>query len=431
MFGKRSVSFWAWPIGGTVNTENVYLTWWTEKLIAAGGFLSHHQERGDRVLTILRVLNYDSYILPLQTTLWRQVKWSDILWWFFFNFFSVLFLQCSTPSNFGVWRSPSSHLRIAIAPTPAWSPTAWCALDTKREARTPVRYFHTVTQKIEYGLVVCFLCKKEKIEHDEIMHWINYFSLLLCSGWLRRSSGVQRNPAGYCLLGLWLRSARPTRRLHQSLRSDALDWRYSRQIQLDCDLPSQHYMREGKPERDWRQEVVEVGGVRKKCSGRVPEREPQGVTAEKREEGRCEMFLVRAESIKSNKFCDASVCLLLLTILQSRNRSLCRYLRVTVQLFWIFWFRVSGDICSKTITGIVSMRMSFFLRPTELTAYDFHQNETYELTQTAAVIYYNKWIAFSIRNTSNIRWFCHSFSFLCVHEHWPHFDFLSPECRNL
>lgn len=227
------------------------------------------------------------------------------------------------------------------------------------------------------------------------MHWIHYFSFLLCSGWLRRSSGVQWNPAGYCLLGLWLRSARPTRRLHQSLRTDALDWRYSGQIQLDCDLPSQHYTREGKPERDWRQDVVEVGGVRKKCSGRVPEREQQGETAEKREEGRSEMFLVRAESIKSNKFCDASVCLLLLTILQSRNRSLCRYLRVTVQLFGIFWFRVSGDICSKTITSSVSMRMSFFLRPTKLTAYDFHQNETQ--AQTAAVIYYNKWIAFSIR----------------------------------
>ena len=192
------------------------------------------------------------------------------------------------------------------------------------------------------------------------MHWLNCFSFLLCSGWLRRSSGVQRSPAGYCLLGLWLRSARPTRRLHQSLRSDALDSRYSCQIQLGCDLPSQHYMREGKLERDWRWEVVVVGGVRKKCSGRVPERKPQGETAEKREERSCEMFLVRAESIKSNKFCDASVCLLLLTILQSCNRSLCGRLQATVQLFWIFWFRVSGDICSKTITGSVSMRMSFY-----------------------------------------------------------------------
>lgn len=27
--------------------------------------------------------------------------------------------------------------------------------------------------------------------------------------------------------------------------------------------------------------------------------------------------------------------------------------------------------------------------------------------------------------------FCLSFSFLGVHEHWPHFDFLSPECRRL
>lgn len=82
----------------------------------------------------------------------------------------------------------------------------------------------------------------------------------------------------------------------------------------------------------------------------------------------------------------------------------------------------------KQLQAVSVWEWAFILRPT---IRFFNQNETYALTQTAALIFYNKWIAFSIQFNKNIRRFCHSFSFLWVHEHWPHFDFLSPECRKL
>lgn len=218
-------------------------------------------------------------------------------------------VQCSTHLTFSAWKSPFCPTRTVTSRTPAWSLTAWCAPDTRREERMLVRYISTQPRTT---------CCSVSMWETHIMGWmdgVNQRRPLIYPPLLRviledlwcvigscrasclgaRAALCLTTPAFTPESALWCHGSKPfwpaTARL-----SSPITGLQERGEQTEIEI-------EG--DKDRRRRWVVGGGRLKSTVGGVAETEPQGRNS--REEQR-EMSLVRAQWIKSTILWRTSVC---------------------------------------------------------------------------------------------------------------------------